>query len=111
MNEAAAPKKPARRSVCARVARHEILHQEGVAGLWTRFPRWLRRTPGVRVRLDLHGRVHVKTTIVVRYGCNAREVGEQVQEAIRTAIERTSDRAIGRIRVTIAGTTPPRQVA
>ena len=90
-------------AVYASVARHEVRQHEDVAAVPSRTAQWLRRSSGIRVRVDGDGRLHVSAAIIMRYGRDAYEVGMNVQEAIYAAIERVSDRPVGSIDVVIEG--------
>ena len=113
MADATLKEEPASSSVYGRVAQHEILLHDGVVRMAAYRPsasvlrrpfEWFGRTPGVSVRVDAAGRLHFKASIIVRYGYNAKAVGAQVQQTIRDAVHRISDRQIAGICVVVAGT-------
>ena len=90
-------------SVYARLAKAEILRQEGVVRMARRTWRKWRRTSGVCARVDGVGVLHIDAAIVIRYGCNVRELVPRVQCAILDALQRVSDRPIGQVNVMVEG--------
>jgi uncharacterized alkaline shock family protein YloU len=62
---------------------------------------WLRirRAPGVRVRLDAEGRLHIAVSVVVRYGTDLRRLGNAVQESVVIAVRGLCEYPVGRVDV------------
>lgn len=57
--------------------------------------------PGVTVGLDKDGMVHVKIRVTVDYGLNIPTVATHIQEAVRSAVERSVDIDLKEINVNI----------
>jgi len=104
MSNAALPDESApSASLLARVVRHEILMRDGVARV--------RGRRGVHVGRDTKGALHIRATVVVRYGHAVRSVGQSVQRAAVEAIRRVSGQPVAEVRVAIAGVALSRPTA
>ena len=62
-----------------------------------------KRYPGIAVTIDKNSQVTIEVKICVRYGINIQDIARQIQEAVRTAVERTVDITLKEICVNIHG--------
>ncbi len=58
---------------------------------------------GVRVSVDSDNQVSIEVKITVKYGLNIPDIAGQVQEKIRTNVERTADVMLKDVHVNIQG--------
>ena len=58
---------------------------------------------GIKVTIDKDGQVEIDIGIYVRYGLNIPEIANQVQDAIKLAIEKMADIHLREINVNIQG--------
>ena len=59
--------------------------------------------PGIVVTMDKSGQIVIDMKIFVRYGINISDMAKQVQDTVRSAIERTVDINLKDINVNIEG--------
>ncbi len=82
---------------------------EGVSlisnGLQGRFFEYFgkKRYSGIKIQIDKDGQITILIRMLVRYGINISTVGRQVQEAVRTAVERTADLNVKDININVCG--------
>ncbi len=62
---------------------------------------WYKHYPGVTVSLDKEGNVFLNLRVVIQYGLNIPFVAARVQEAVRSAVERSVDIDLKEINVNI----------
>ena len=62
-----------------------------------------RRYPGITVSIDKFNQVSIEIKIKIRYGLNIQETARQVQDIVRSAIEKTVDIDIKDIHVVVYG--------
>ena len=62
-----------------------------------------KKYSGITVTIDKDHQVSIEVKILVRYGVNIPEVGRQVQEAVRIAVEKIADISLKDINVNIQG--------
>ena len=62
-----------------------------------------KRYSGIKISIDKDGQVTINVKVIVKYGTNIPTVGHQIQEAVRSAIERTADINIKDINVNVCG--------
>ena len=58
---------------------------------------------GIIVSIDKNSQVTIEVRVCVRYGISVQDVARQVQEAVRTAVERTVDITLKDINVNVHG--------
>ncbi len=59
--------------------------------------------PGIGVTVDKNNQVSMEIKVIVRYGINIPDIARQVQEIVRTAVERTIDLSLKDINVNVQG--------
>lgn len=59
--------------------------------------------PGIAVTVDANHQVSMEVKVLIRYGLNIPEIAGQIQDAVRTAIERSVDVALKDISVNVQG--------
>ena len=62
-----------------------------------------RRYPGITVSIDKSNQVSIEIKVKIRYGLNIQEIARQVQDMVRSAIEKTVDIDIKDIHVVVYG--------
>ena len=62
-----------------------------------------KRYQGIVVSIDKSGQVSIEVKVCVRYGINIQDIARQVQDAVRTAVERTVDITLKEISVNVHG--------
>ena len=62
-----------------------------------------RHYPGITVSIDKSNQVSIEIKVRVRFGLNVQEVARQVQDIVKSAIERTVDIDIKDVHVVIYG--------
>ena len=62
-----------------------------------------RRYPGIAVSIDKNNQVSIEVKVKIRYGLNIQEAARQVQEIIKSAIEKTVNIDIKDIHVIVYG--------
>jgi uncharacterized alkaline shock family protein YloU len=62
-----------------------------------------RHYPGITVNIDKNNQVCIEIKVRVQFGLNLQETARQVQEVVKTAIEKTVDIDIKDIHVVIYG--------
>ena len=58
---------------------------------------------GIKVVIDKDNQISIELKVLVRYGTNIPMIGRQVQEAVRTAVERMAEINLKDIHVNIRG--------
>jgi len=90
--------------LCAKVAAHEARLQDGVVRMKGGvLPLPPRRAPGVSVRVEQDGSLHISVSIVVRYGTDLRAVTAAVQRAVIDGVGRISERPVGTVNIHVTG--------
>ncbi len=94
--------------LCAKVAAHETLLQDGVIKLSGDALRALApgRVTGIDIALDTHYRLVVRITLVAEFGFDFKTMAEKVQQAVHRGISEASDLQVRAIHVRIAGVQP-----
>lgn len=59
--------------------------------------------PGVEIRSKEEGDVSLQLNILVQYGVNIPDIARQVQDVVRSAVEKTADISLKEINVNIQG--------
>ena len=59
--------------------------------------------PGIKITIDKDNQANIEIRVRVRYGINIPTIGQQIQEAVRLAIEKTADIGVKNINVNICG--------
>ena len=62
-----------------------------------------RRYPGITVSIDKSNQVSIEIKVKIRYGLNIQEIARQVQDMVRSAIEKTVEIDIKDIHVVVYG--------
>ena len=62
-----------------------------------------RTIPGIIVTVDKNNQVSVELRVVIRYGINISDIARQIQETVRSAVERTIDISLKDINVNVQG--------
>ena len=62
-----------------------------------------RSIPGIIVTVDKGNQVSIELRVLVRYGINIPDIARQIQELVRTAVERTIDISLKDINVNVQG--------
>ena len=62
-----------------------------------------KKYPGIVVTIDKNSQVAIEVKVCVRYGINIQDIARQIQEAVRTAVERTVDITLKDISVNVHG--------
>ena len=62
-----------------------------------------KKYPGIGVTIDKNGLVAIEVKVCVRYGFNIQDIARQIQEAVKTAVERTVDISLKDITVNVYG--------
>ncbi len=62
-----------------------------------------RNYPGIVINIEKSGQVTIEVKVCVRYGINIQDIARQIQEVVRTAVERTVDITLKDINVNIHG--------
>ncbi len=62
-----------------------------------------RRYPGITVSIDKSNQVSIEIKVKIGYGLNIQEMARQVQDMVRSAIEKTVDIDIKDIHVVVYG--------
>ena len=58
---------------------------------------------GIKIAIDKDNQINIELKIFVRYGANIPTIGRQVQEAVRTAVEKIADINIKDININVCG--------
>ena len=85
-------------SVCAKIAAHETLLQEGVIKLGEGFV-----GSGIRISLDDSYRIVVRVTLIARFGADVAVMAKDIQEAVYRGLRQASSLQVAAIHVRIAG--------
>ncbi|MDP2653872.1 MAG: Asp23/Gls24 family envelope stress response protein [Candidatus Omnitrophota bacterium] len=97
------------RKVIAEIAASAVNEIEGVSVItrntWTGFLDLVgvKRHPGVVVSIDKSNQVTIEVKIKVRYGLHVPDVGRQIQDAVRSAVENTVDVDLKDVHVNVQG--------
>ncbi|MFH1360566.1 MAG: Asp23/Gls24 family envelope stress response protein [Candidatus Omnitrophota bacterium] len=97
------------KKVLADIAYSTIHEIEGVSlipgDLMTRVMDFCGKTsyPGISVHIDPEGEVMIEVKILVHYGINIPDIARQVQDAIRTRVEKIAEINLKDIHVNIQG--------
>ena len=62
-----------------------------------------KRYSGIKVLIDKDGQINIRIDVVMRYGINIPMVGRNIQESVRSAVEKTADLNIKDINVNVCG--------
>ena len=62
-----------------------------------------KKYSGIVVTIDKNGLVAIEVRIRVRYGINIQDIARQIQDAVRSAVERTVDISLKDISVNVYG--------
>ena len=62
-----------------------------------------KKYSGIIVSIDKSGQVSIEVRVCVRYGINIQDIARQIQDAVRTAVERTVDITLKEISVNVHG--------
>ena len=62
-----------------------------------------RSIPGIIVTVDQNNQVSIELRVLIRYGINISDIARQIQEIVRTAVERTIDITLKDINVNVQG--------
>ncbi len=62
-----------------------------------------RAYPGISVSVDKNNQVSIELKVMIRYGISVHDIGRQIQETVRTAVERTVDLSLKDVHVNIHG--------
>lgn len=99
-----------------KIARHAALEVDGVAGV--RLPSGpaggLREllSPAKPIRAEITGDVaDVEISLVVQYGASIPDVGEKVQQNVKSSIQNMTSVPVGRVNVTVVGIAPGKEVS
>jgi uncharacterized alkaline shock family protein YloU len=61
------------------------------------------RYPGIQIRLDADNRIIVDVSVFVQYGLNLPMIGQEVQDVVKKALEKSVDVQLKDINVNIKG--------
>ena len=59
--------------------------------------------PGIDIKVDDHHEVTLEVKVLVQYGINIPDVARQVQETVKSAIDKTLDVSVKDIKVNVQG--------
>lgn len=62
-----------------------------------------KKYSGIVVTIDKNSQVSIEVKVCVRYGINIQDIARQIQDAVRTAVERTVDITLKEISVNVHG--------
>ena len=62
-----------------------------------------KQYPGIAVTIDKNNQVTLELKLCIRYGISLSDIAQQIQEAVRSAVERTVDITLKDIHVNIQG--------
>jgi len=62
-----------------------------------------KRYSGIKVAIDNDKQITIEVKIFVRYGMNISTIGRQVQESIRSAIDKTAEVSLKDVNVNVCG--------
>ena len=98
--------------VLSAIAAAAAMEVKGVSGLAAHFGDWLGKkyqTKGVHIKMD-ESKVEVEVSILMAYGSTIPEVGKNVQENVKAAMESMTGLEITSVNVSVAGVEfPPKQ--